>query len=87
MGVTGGGNVEGIDGRVDGDEGSVVRRGDPSTQSLGLPWYLTFLSECERKTRCRFITFGCLSSRSSCKGGERVCKVFSNKIANISGKF
>ena len=36
MGVMGGGssNVEGIEGRVDGDEGSVVRRGDPSTQSL-----------------------------------------------------
>ena len=36
MGVTGRGSsqVEHIDGRVDGDEGSVVRPGDPSRQSL-----------------------------------------------------
>ena len=36
MGVTGRGSsqVERIDRRVDGDEGSVVRPGDPSTQSI-----------------------------------------------------
>ena len=35
-GARGGGSskMEGIDGRVDGDEGSVARRADPSTQSL-----------------------------------------------------
>ena len=32
--------VEHIDGRVDGDEGSVVRCGDPSTQSLVLRMHI-----------------------------------------------
>ena len=50
MGVVrrGSGKVKHIDGRVDGDEGSVANRGEPSTQSLLLTIIDRSILQCQR---------------------------------------